>query len=156
MIKFPNCIITVKWCLPLCCNRKVTEQVLLLLIMVYTDDLKGGVTCSICELKIRVDQQLFLENFQTIQLENYEFRKLCISLYLLQNQDLMKPMCSLYSQTTTSQLCYYPTRANKSSIFSIMLPCHTIAQLYIYKSTQTGIRTKMDFSVLVGTAIKKN
>jgi len=34
--------------------------------MVYADNLKGGVTRSICEFNARAIQQLFLKNFQTI------------------------------------------------------------------------------------------
>ena len=42
------------------------EQALELLVVVVTDNLKGGVTCSIRELNIRVVWQLFPENFHTI------------------------------------------------------------------------------------------
>jgi len=45
-----------------CCNRELTERVLELLLMVYTDNLKEGRTCSIGELNIRVVEQLDLAN----------------------------------------------------------------------------------------------
>ena len=47
-------IIAASWCLSVCCNRESTGWVLELLAMVYTDDLKGGVTHLVCELNIRV------------------------------------------------------------------------------------------------------
>jgi len=45
---------TASWHLPVCCNRELTGRVLELLVMVYTDDIKGGVTRLIHELNIRV------------------------------------------------------------------------------------------------------
>ena len=48
-------IIVASWHLPVCCNRELMGQVLeLLVIMVYTDDLEGGVPHSIHELSITV------------------------------------------------------------------------------------------------------
>ena len=52
MTMFP--VITAQWHLPVCCNRESTEWILELLEMMYTDDLKRGMTPSIHELKIRV------------------------------------------------------------------------------------------------------
>ena len=42
------------------------ERVLKFPVMVYADDVKGGMTRSICEFNVRAVQQLFLKNFQTI------------------------------------------------------------------------------------------
>ena len=39
---FLDSILAASWHLPVCCNRESTGQVLKLLIMVYTDDLKGA------------------------------------------------------------------------------------------------------------------
>ena len=64
--KFSDSIIAAKWCLPVYCNKESTERVLELLLMVYTDDLEEGRTCSIGELNIRVIEQLFLANNMTI------------------------------------------------------------------------------------------
>ena len=41
MMMFPVSIIVALWHLPVCCNRESTGRVLELLVMVYTDDLKG-------------------------------------------------------------------------------------------------------------------
>ena len=51
---FLDSTIAASWHLPVCCNRELTEQVLELLVMVYTDDLKEGVTHLIHESKVRV------------------------------------------------------------------------------------------------------
>ena len=51
----------------MCCNRELTERVLELLLMVYTDDLKEGGTCLIGKFNIRVVEQLFLANNMTIE-----------------------------------------------------------------------------------------
>jgi len=45
------------------CNGESTKRVLELPVMVYADDLKGGVTHSISEFKARAVQQLLLKNF---------------------------------------------------------------------------------------------
>ena len=45
------------------CNGESTKWVLELPVMVYADDLKGGVTRSIREFNARAVQQLFLKNF---------------------------------------------------------------------------------------------
>ena len=47
-------IIVASWHLPMCCNRESTGQVLELLVMMYTDDLKEGAPHSIRELNIKV------------------------------------------------------------------------------------------------------
>ena len=54
-------IIVALWRLPVYCNRESTGQVLELLVMVYIGDLKGGMSCLICELNITVAYQLFLK-----------------------------------------------------------------------------------------------
>ena len=45
------------------CNGESTERVLELPVMVYADDLKGGVTRLIREFNVRAVQQLFFKNF---------------------------------------------------------------------------------------------
>ena len=56
------------------------KRVLELPVMVYADDLKGGVTRSIREFKFnaRAVQQLFLKNFQIDHLK----RQLCLELVI--------------------------------------------------------------------------
>ena len=41
MAVFLHIIVNAEWCLPVCCNRELTERVLQLLEMVSTDDVKG-------------------------------------------------------------------------------------------------------------------
>jgi len=41
---------------PVFCNEESMKQVLELLIMVYADDIKGGVTHSICEFNVKAVQ----------------------------------------------------------------------------------------------------
>ena len=50
----PDSVIAAQWCLPVCCNRESTKWVLELLVVVYIDDQKGGVTGLMHKLNIRV------------------------------------------------------------------------------------------------------